>query len=58
MTRTPDGWRIERIVQHVGWAGGNPGAVAEAVARSRAKRGRGTATARRVLWCETLVIRL
>ncbi|MGV9378242.1 nuclear transport factor 2 family protein [Nonomuraea sp. NPDC003707] len=41
MLRTPDGWRIERIVQHVGWADGNRGAVAEAVARTRAKRIRG-----------------
>ncbi|MBB5784260.1 hypothetical protein [Nonomuraea jabiensis] len=41
MLRTPDAWRIERLVQHVGWADGNRGAVAEAVARTRAKRGMG-----------------
>ncbi|MFG1705106.1 hypothetical protein ACFLIM_18105 [Nonomuraea sp. M3C6] len=37
MLRTPDGWRIERMIQHVGWSDGNNNAVAEAVARTRAK---------------------
>ncbi|MGW6499605.1 hypothetical protein [Nonomuraea angiospora] len=41
MLRAPDGRRIERLVQHVGWVDGNRGAVAEAVARTRAKRGMG-----------------
>lgn len=36
MLRTPDGWRIERVIQHVGWADGNGNAVAEAMARTRA----------------------
>jgi hypothetical protein len=37
MLHTPDGWRIERVIQHVGWSDGNDNAVAEAVARTRAK---------------------
>jgi hypothetical protein len=35
VVRTPDGWRIERLIQHVGWQEGNTGAVAEAATRSR-----------------------
>lgn len=33
MLRTSDGWRIERIIQHVSWQEGNENAVAEATAR-------------------------
>jgi hypothetical protein len=33
MLRTPDGWRIQRIVQRVSWQDGNTSAVAEAAAR-------------------------
>jgi hypothetical protein len=33
MLRTADGWRIERIIQHVSWSDGNNNAVAEATAR-------------------------
>lgn len=39
MVRTSDGWRIERIVQHVSWADGNQNAVAEAIARTEARQG-------------------
>jgi hypothetical protein len=35
LVRTLDGWRIERLIQHVGWQQGNTGAVAEAAARNR-----------------------
>ena len=35
MARTPEGWRIERLIQHVGWEEGNTGAVAEAAQRTR-----------------------
>jgi hypothetical protein len=34
MLRTSDGWRIERLIQHVGWSDGNQNAVTEATARS------------------------
>ena len=37
MLRTSDGWRIERVFQHVSWSDGNDNAVAEATARTRAK---------------------
>jgi SnoaL-like domain len=30
LRRTPDGWRIERLIQHVSWPEGNENAVAEA----------------------------
>jgi hypothetical protein len=33
MLRTPDGWRIERLIQHRSWEYGNKHAVAEAIAR-------------------------
>jgi hypothetical protein len=33
MLRTPDGWRIESLTQHVSWPEGNTNAVAEATAR-------------------------
>ena len=36
VVRTPDGWRIERLIQHVGWQEGNTGAVAEAAQRNGA----------------------
>jgi hypothetical protein len=36
MLRTPEGWRIERIIQHPSWECGNTSAVAEAIARSGA----------------------
>ena len=36
MFRTPEGWRIERIIQHRSWEDGNTDAVAEAIARSQA----------------------
>ncbi|MDO0929555.1 nuclear transport factor 2 family protein [Streptomyces sp. TG1A-8] len=36
MLRTPDGWRIERNIQHVGWSDGNGNAVAEAATRTTA----------------------
>ena len=35
MLRTPEGWRIERIIQHRSWEYGNTTAVTEATARSR-----------------------
>lgn len=35
MVRTPDGWRIERLIQHVGWEQGNTGAVGEAAERNK-----------------------
>jgi hypothetical protein len=31
--RTTDGWRIERLIQHIGWEEGNTDAVAEAAER-------------------------
>lgn len=34
MLRTPEGWRIERLIQHVGWQQGNTNAVADAYSRS------------------------
>ncbi len=37
MLRTPDGWRIERIIQHRSWEYGNTSAVAEAIARTQAQ---------------------
>jgi hypothetical protein len=43
MLRTRDGWRIERIVQRVGWSDGNDNAVAEATARSQDSSRRGGA---------------
>ncbi len=33
--RTPEGWRIERLIQHVGWQDGNTGAVAVAAERNK-----------------------
>jgi hypothetical protein len=36
MLRTPEGWRIERIIQHRSWEYGNTRAVTEASARSQA----------------------
>lgn len=33
---TPEGWRIERLIQHVGWQEGNVGSVAEAAQRNAA----------------------
>jgi hypothetical protein len=35
MLRTPEGWRIERIIQHRSWEYGNTAAVSEAFARSQ-----------------------
>jgi hypothetical protein len=35
VARTPEGWRIERLIQHVSWQDGNTGAVAEAAERSK-----------------------
>jgi len=37
MLRTPDGWRIERIIQHHSWEYGNTSAVTEATARTQAQ---------------------
>jgi len=37
MLRTPEGWRIERIIQHRSWEYGNTSAVTEALARSQAQ---------------------
>jgi hypothetical protein len=37
MLRTADGWRIERIFPHRSWEYGNKNAVAEAMARFKAK---------------------
>ena len=34
MLRTPEGWRIERIIQHRSWEYGNTNAVTEAIART------------------------
>lgn len=34
LVRTPDGWRTERLIQHVGWSDGNQDALAEARARA------------------------
>jgi hypothetical protein len=36
MVRTDDGWKIERLVQHVSWLDGNTGAPAQAMARVQA----------------------
>jgi len=36
MLRTPEGWRIERIIQHRSWEYGNTNAVTEAIDRSQA----------------------
>jgi hypothetical protein len=38
MRRTGDGWRIERLVQHVSWLQGNENAVAEARDRVQQER--------------------
>ncbi len=38
MRRTADGWRIERLIQHVSWPQGNENAVAEARARMQQDR--------------------
>jgi hypothetical protein len=35
MRRTPDGWRIEKLIQHASWSDGNPNALTEATARSQ-----------------------
>ena len=35
MLRTPQGWRIERIIQHRSWEYGNTSAVTEAIPRSQ-----------------------
>ena len=43
MTRTPEGWRIERIIQHRSWEYGNTSAVTEAIARSQAQAPTGQA---------------
>ncbi len=37
MLRTPQGWRIERIIQHRSWEYGNTTAVTEAIARTQAQ---------------------
>ena len=37
MLRTPEGWRIERIIQHRSWEYGNTSAVTEAIARTQAQ---------------------
>jgi hypothetical protein len=37
MLRTPQGWRIERIIQNRSWEYGNTAAVDEAIARSQAQ---------------------
>jgi len=37
MLRTPEGWRIERIIQHRSWEYRNTAAVSEAPARSQAQ---------------------
>lgn len=34
MRRTPNGWRIESLTQHVSWSEGNQNALIEAMARS------------------------
>ncbi|MEY9835794.1 nuclear transport factor 2 family protein [Streptacidiphilus sp. EB103A] len=36
MRRTADGWRIEKLVQHLSWSEGNQDAPAQAAARYRA----------------------
>jgi hypothetical protein len=36
MLRTPHGWRIESLTQHIGWSDGNQNAVTEAIARFEA----------------------
>ncbi len=41
MLRTPEGWRIERIIQHRSWEYGNTSAVNEALARSQAQASAG-----------------
>jgi hypothetical protein len=38
MLRTSDGWRIERLTQHIGWSDGNKNAVTEATARFQAEQ--------------------
>jgi hypothetical protein len=38
LLRTPDGWRIESLTQHVAWPEGNTNAVAEATARLGSSR--------------------
>jgi hypothetical protein len=35
MVRTDDGWKIERLVQHVSWLDGNTDAPAQAMARAQ-----------------------
>jgi hypothetical protein len=37
MLRTPEGWRIERLIQHVGWQEGNTNAVTEAATRGQSR---------------------
>jgi SnoaL-like domain len=37
MLRTTEGWRIERLIQHVAWHEGNTNALSEAAARGRAR---------------------
>ncbi|MDP9795699.1 hypothetical protein J2S43_004211 [Catenuloplanes nepalensis] len=34
LVRTPDGWRIERLIQHLGWPEGNPDLPNQARARA------------------------
>jgi hypothetical protein len=38
MVRTSDGWRIERLIQHVSWSDGNKNAVTEATARAQTEQ--------------------
>jgi hypothetical protein len=38
LLRTPYGWRIESLTQHVAWPEGNTNAVAEATARLSSSR--------------------
>jgi SnoaL-like domain len=38
LLRTPDGWRIESLTQHVAWPEGNTNAVSEATARLHSGR--------------------
>lgn len=35
MRRTPDGWRIERLAQHISWNEGNPTLPAQATTRAQ-----------------------
>lgn len=44
MLRTPDGWRIERIIQRRSWGYGNTSAVTEAIARAQAPANQATAS--------------